>query len=679
MHRICGVPLLAAALIFPISLLGDTSGTVTLDNGTELNFSTGATGPSGGDILDAFDPNTHGSQIEFVNGAKGHLIPFSGPLNFSLGLADVQTYAGRFSGGAISVFSLNFDSVFLIETGGGVFGKAMVTSLVPLTILFDSFGTGNPNAPSVDKVLDAGSYTQYIAPGGVFVVKGTNLSPSGFTSTSYPLPTSSQGVSITFTPLVGGAATQAYMVYLYNEGGVNQLAGIAPSTLAISNFYYVTVTTPSGTSPPGVVDLISREPALVTQDATGNGLAVVQNYVSSTELDINRFTTGVVDGEPISPAHPGQTLIAWLTGMGAVPFADNTAPNGGQGYDFTKNGVTVQVNVGGMEITPFFAGRTPCCAGEDQVDFTLPANVPTGCTVAFQVQVGGRNSQVGFISIAPDADSTACVSPDLTAQQLQDLDQGGKLSLGVFGLGLQSESDTIVRPFTLAAAGGGFEQFTGFELAAFESALAPSAFPNGCFTYPYQIAVDGDFPGLGPFIPLDAGTVSLTGPSGSGLSNTALPETNDLYSTSNLQLLPGAYTLSSTGGKDVGQFQTTITVPAVLTVSNLPASVTRSAGLTLNWTGGNPSDTVVVSGRVLNGGTGGAFYCYTTAGAGGFTVPASVLDQLPATDPRNGDSLVDVEWIVNGGQFSAPLTVGGSVTNATFGVTVEDFARVPYQ
>ena len=74
------------------------------------------------------------------------------------------------------------------------------------------------------EVLDAGSYTKNIAQGSIFVVKGTNLSASGFTQFSFPLPTSSSGVKITFTPAAGGAGTDAYLVYLYNQSGVNQLA-----------------------------------------------------------------------------------------------------------------------------------------------------------------------------------------------------------------------------------------------------------------------------------------------------------------------------------------------------------------------------------------------------------------------------------------------------------------------
>ena len=34
----------------------------------------------------------------------------------------------------------------------------------------------------------------------------------------------------------GGTATNAYLVYLYNQSGVNQLAAILPSTLAAGNY-----------------------------------------------------------------------------------------------------------------------------------------------------------------------------------------------------------------------------------------------------------------------------------------------------------------------------------------------------------------------------------------------------------------------------------------------------------
>src|ERR1039457_168086 len=175
-------------------------------------------------------------------------------------------------------------------------------------------GTTTPT-PTITAVQDAGSYTNNVAEGSIFVVKGTALCSTSTGILPPPRPTSSNGVKITFTPAAGGAGTDAYIVYLYSQGGVTQLSGILPSTVTPGN-YNVTVT--NGTvSAPFVAQVVAHKIALFTQDQTGTGLAIVQNYVSASQIDLNRLTTGVVNGSTISPAKPGQTLIAWGTGLGA--------------------------------------------------------------------------------------------------------------------------------------------------------------------------------------------------------------------------------------------------------------------------------------------------------------------------------------------------------------------------
>jgi hypothetical protein len=158
-------------------------------------------------------------------------------------------------------------------------------------------------------------------------------------------------------------------------------------------------------------------------------------------------------------------------------------------------------------------------------------------------------------------------------------------------------------------------------------------------------------------------------------------------------LPPGNYTLKGAGGKDVGAFTASLTLgPQFVISGGLPTSVTRSSGLTLNWTGGNSSDTVVIfggsqSGSLLNQ-TGASFICFTTAGKGSYTVPASILNQLPAitaaqiTNGAGSGSLgvsVGTSATSGNGLFNAPLTAGGSITNATFtGSTFID-ASVAFQ
>jgi uncharacterized protein (TIGR03437 family) len=557
------------------------------------------------------------------------------------------------------------------------------TTTFAITLTFTGAGTittgGAPPVPvpTITAVQDAGSYTNNVAEGSIFVVKGTTLSASGYTAMSFPLPTSSSGVKITFTPAAGGTGTDAYLVYLYNQGGVNQLAGVLPSGLAVGN-YNVTVT--NGTvSAPFPTQVVQRKLGLITADSTGSGLAVIQNYISASQLDIDRFTTFASGGYTFSPSRPGQVLIAWATGMGPVAGGDNTAS---PGYDFNANGVNVKVLVGGVSITPLYAGRAPGLAGADQINFALPSNIPTGCTVSFQVSVNGVLSNPAFIAIAQDATSSACVIPGYTTAQLQKLDQGGTITTGGFSIEQFTESLPQLGTVKEDIIGGGFSQITGFQLSS-AACQNVSLIQSGSCTV-IQGSCGGSSTSTGSVKSLDAGKVTISGPSGSGLTSQALTETSNSYSLIgaesgisipgqvNFTLPAGSYTLAGAGGNDVGSFSTSLTLATAITVTGgLPSTVPESSPLTINWTGGNASDMLeIVGASSTNTGTGAnqvttstEFICVTTAGAKTFTVPSSILTQLPAA--ANGSLLVLSGN--NSATFSATLKADGSTIPGTFG------------
>ncbi len=540
-------------------------------------------------------------------------------------------------------------------------------------------------------MLDAASNTAGIAQGSIFIVKGSNLAPSGFVQTGFPLPAAtSNGVGITFTPAAGGSGTAAYMIYTCNTatyGCVNnktQLAAILPSTLAAGS-YNVTVTSNGSTSAPFSASVVARKFEMFTQDSTGTGLAVVQNYVSASELDINRFTTGVISGITISPAKPNEPVIVWGTGMGGVTFADNT---GSPGYDFSKNGVNVQAIVGGVSVPVAYAGRTATLAGEDEVVFTLPATIPTGCTVSLQISVNGALSAPTFISIAPGANSSGCVQPGVTAAQLQSLDNGGTINFGGFGINQIQETVPSVGSIKVDSVSGGFNQITGFQLASAAQYTIFSAASTGACQV---ITVSGNGSVLvgGNLTGLDAGAVSLNGPSGSGISSAALSEdaTSHTYNLSlgdeglgvtvpgslNATLVAGQYTLTGSGGNDVGSFSVSLNLGTPFTLSApLPATVNRSSNLALSWTGGNSSDIVEIIG--FSGTTSGSgansvttateFLCSTTAGPGQFSVPASVLMQLPptASAATGGTGFLEIESGPTPTSFNPALKSGSGGT-----------------
>lgn len=182
---------------------------------------------------------------------------------------------------------------------------------------------------------------------------------------------------------------------------------------------------------------------------------------------------------------------------------------------------------------------------------------------------------------------------------------------------------------------------------------------------------------------LDAGAITLTGPAGSGLTNTPLTETSDVYTLTigtglgipgavNGSIVAGTYTLNGAGGKDVGKFTASLNLGAPLVVTGgLPSTVVRSQGLTLNWTGGNASDSLEIigsSGSTASGVTTTvSFICMTTAGAQSFTVPPSILTQMPAASSPG--TLLEITTGALS-SFSAPLTAGGSIGLGIFvGVT----------
>jgi uncharacterized protein (TIGR03437 family) len=568
-------------------------------------------------------------------------------------------------------FTLTFTGAGTINTGGTVAPPAPPAG----------------PSPSITAVLDAGSYTRNIAQGSLFVVKGTNLSASGFTQPAFPLPTTFGNVKITFAPVTGGAGTDAYVVYLFNQNGVNQLAGILPSTVAAGN-YNVTVTNNGTVGAPFATTVVARKLGLITADSSGTGLAVIQNFVSQSQLDIDRFTTFSASGFTFSPSKPGQVLIAWATGMGAVTGGDNIAS---PGFDFTKNGVDVKVIVGGVTITPLYAGRAPGLAGADQINFQIPANVPTGCIVNFQVSVNNVLSNPSFISIAPDANSSACAQPGFTTAQLQQFDNGASRTIGSFVLSQFSTNIPQLGSAKIDSASGAFVRYTGFQLAALSQYLAQVTTSGSCSVSHFSSSSASTAVPTGTLAGLDAGAVTLNGPAGSGLTNQAFTQDPDTFSYSinigteglpiptglNAKLIAGQYTVAGAGGKDVGKFNTSLTLGSPLTLLGaLPNTVTESAGLTLNWNGGNASDLVeivgsssTITGTGANTGTDTwTFICTTNAGAQTFTVPASILTLLPpvSAGSTTGSGFLEFASVVNPATFTAPLTAGGTIDSGTF-------------
>jgi 6-phosphogluconolactonase len=515
----------------------------------------------------------------------------------------------------------------------------------------------------VQSALNAASYAlpglpNYgIARGSMFIIFGQNIGPAGLQQAkTFPLQTQLGGTSVKVT--VGGVTNSAIMVYTY----LSQVAAILPSSTPAGDGT-LTVTYEGRTSAAISIHVVDGSPAVFTRNQAGSGPAIVQNYNSASNQPVNEVTEA---------AHPGQTMILWGTGLGAVSFDETQPPQ----VQNVRN--DVEVWVGNKRARVDYSGRSPQFPGIDQINFTLPADVPQGCYVPLVVKAGKVASNFATLAITTEgkvcSDAHGLSSKDWTALQT-----GGALNVGwiqllrmnvsanIPGLGsgtglADSGWSSIFRWNTVTgAADQGLDMLTG----------RGTSF-GGCSIYTFRgsgaslVPLRANFLKAGP-------ALNITGPSGSaqlrrnelgyyearktlgalvppGISDRPLPP--PFWEPGTIRVDNGS------GDADVGSFNASLTIAASSTSlkwTNRDAisasGIDRSADLTFSWTGGDPaSEYVVIAGAVILPGlmsdqmqVAASFTCTEKVSAGQFTVPSVVLSALPAStpdDPMSGMVIV---------------------------------------
>jgi uncharacterized protein (TIGR03437 family) len=552
-------------------------------------------------------------------------------------------------------------------TPGGS-GNQPLSFAVTLTVT----GAGAPVISS-GGIVNALGYQNQLAPGTVFVILGSGLGPASIVIASAPnYPITLGGTSITFTPVGGGSAINA-KIYYSLAGAV---AGILPSSIAPGT-YAVQLTYNTLASAPQNVAVVPRSFGIATANSEGTGTAQATDGSVNGGISLTRFTSGSVAfggyNWTLGPAHPGDTLVFWGTGGGADLLNDT----GGSSGDQTSAGNFV-VNVAGTQITPLYAGTSSGYPGLWQINFTLPASIAPDCFASAQVSAGGVLSNTVIIPIAAAGQST-CPASGFSQSTLQKLDAGGDIVFAGFSFG----------PFaytggSTALMAGQFARYTAAEwLLNFSGPKFGSC-----------IVLDETYPAgaKDPSAPdsfLDAGaSLPVSGP---GLpANTVLGKialsNGPIYSftpAAGALVGGGTYTLTGTGGTDVGPFTVSSTLPTTFSATNLAsmATINRTQPLHITWTGtGFDEVIIVVQGGILTTTTTHTvtISCAAPASPGTFSVPAAALAYLPAVviGSAGNTGQLTVEAVQsNGGVITAelggqtltpPLIAGGQVDFGSF-------------
>ncbi len=199
--------------------------------------------------------------------------------------------------------------------------------------------------------------------------------------------------------------------------------------------------------------------------------------------------------------------------------------------------------------------------------------------------------------------------------------------------------------------GGTFQRFSGSDLGKVLRGEVPPNFPSltptpgSCVVYNISSVTANPYPN---FIStgLDAGPqFTSSGPNGTQTAPKSGTKGN--YNAGNIPntyLATGNYAINGPGGPDVGAFSGSFDIVPDFIVTNpddMKATINRAGGLTVRWSGGESSSVLTITGS--SGGAnlqtgaveGAAFVCIQNVSAGSFTVPASVLTQVPASTAIN--------------------------------------------
>jgi uncharacterized protein (TIGR03437 family) len=498
-----------------------------------------------------------------------------------------------------------------------------------------------------------------IAEGSIFVIYGSGLGPTTIdVAPTLPFGTSLAGTSIKVA--AGGQSYSAFMVYTLNS----QIAAVMPSNVPAGS---ATVqVTYNGT--PGAAfttTIVTSNFGISTVNQTGTGAAVITtgSYALITQTN---------------SAVPGLTYTMWGTGLGPDAAADNNVAPG-------AIATPVQVWVGGVQANVSYSGRSSG-VGLDQINFTVPSGL-SGCNVSLVVQTNAVVSNITTIPVA--ANGGACSDPqNPTTAAINSALANGSASIGeIFleQLNLNLSLDGFTSASASAVAGAAFESYTPTQYSYVgPSASNPATTASyGSCTVVSTVASLTSTGGSSTALPasllptgLDAGSITLTPPSGASVKFTE-PATGS-YEATLSSLSAGSYTITGSGGANVGAFTTSLAVPAPIAWTNQSAvaagPIVRSQGQEITWSGGAANSYTAISGASVVIGAlteiTVTFYCTAQTSAGQFTIPPSVLLALPVSSTSStAINFLSVGSTTNLATFTAPGINAGYIFAASVNET----------
>ncbi len=474
----------------------------------------------------------------------------------------------------------------------------IVSALLILSSPFVVWG----QAPAITAggVVNAASWSNPIAPGGIAAIFGSNLT-AGPQSANPPLPNTLGGTSVT----INGVSAPVMFV------SPTQVNVQVPSSLTTRDndvtAARVIVTTAAGSSAQALTPLTTAVPGFFTSDFSGCGQAAALNITPDGTVSVNSTSNS---------AAPGDFVALFGTGFGlAVQQPPDGAVSGGSPLTAVP-----KLYVDGNPINSLpYSGLAPTTVGVDQVNFQIPASTRNACAI-------------------PISASQTLGGPTVTIAVHQG--RGQCSDLPVSSWGQISLSESVFSSQT--AANDVFN-------AIFPS--GPNAQPSAAESIIYAPGFVANIPGprisviiselplnvrscpIPGYSNLSAGAIQVQSPSGAVLNVQPQQQSGGggatyVASLPSGFLQPGTYTVSGSSGNAVN-LNARLTVGSPIQIQTpFPRGtvISESKPLTVQWTGGDPVTLVRVSlSSQQPDGTTYYDYSYADSAAGLLTIQPTCL------------------------------------------------------
>jgi uncharacterized protein (TIGR03437 family) len=293
----------------------------------------------------------------------------------------ISTVAGTgsdgFSGdGGLAVSAmLNFPWSVALSSSGNLLIGDRVNSRVRM-VTFAS--TGGAPVLSANSMVNGASYATAtsangaVAPGAIVAIFGSNMASAQVSASGLPLPTLLSDASVT----MNGMAVPLFYVA---NGQINAQVPYEIPAGAVS----VQLRRGSQVSATQTAQVAATSPGLFTVNANGagDGAFLHANYQPISGLN---------------PAHAGETILIYCTGLGATSPAVATgtaAPSSPAAMAV----LTPTVTVDGQTSVVSFAGLAPSFVGLYQINAQIPVGLSAG-SHQVAVQINGVQSNIATVS-----------------------------------------------------------------------------------------------------------------------------------------------------------------------------------------------------------------------------------------------------------------------------------------